>query len=67
MDAEHDILHWEKYRAEVQAGVGIKKPEAIPGIVAGVNDTISELKEQIEILAHLRTHLEKTVRSDETY
>ena len=43
--------------------MGIKKPEAIPRIVASVNETISELKEQIEILAHLRKHLEQTVRS----
>ena len=41
--------------------MGIKKPEAIPRIVASVNDTISELQERIEILGHLRKHLEKTV------
>jgi len=59
-------VSWEKYRADVEAGVGIKKPEAIPRIVADVNETISEMRERIEILAHLRKHLEKTVRSDET-
>ena len=56
----------EYYRAEVEAGVGIKKPEAIPEIVARVDTTISELKDEIEILSHLRKHLEKTVRNDET-
>ena len=39
---------------------------AIPRIVASVNDTISELKDEIEILGHLRKHLEMTVRSGET-
>jgi len=61
-DTERDILRWEEYRAECQAGVGIKKPEAIPGLVASVNETISELRERIEILDHLRKHIEKTVR-----
>jgi len=61
-DTERDIVRWEAYRTEVEAGVGIKKPEAIPRIVASVNDTISELKDEIEILGHLRKHLEKTVR-----
>ena len=42
----------------------IKKPEVIPRIVASTNETISELKDEIEILDHLRRHLEKTVRSD---
>lgn len=60
-DAERDILHWEKYRADCEAGVGIKKPEAIPGLVASVNETICDLRERIEILDHLRKHLEKTV------
>ncbi len=60
-DAEHDIVSWEKYRANVEAGVGIKKPEAIPKIVADVNETISESRERIENLAHLRKHLEKTL------
>ena len=41
--------------------MGIKKPEAIPRIVASVNETINELKDEIEILGHLRKHLEKTV------
>ena len=49
---------------ECEAGVGIKKPEAIPRLVASVNETISELRERIEILDHLRRHLEKTVRTD---
>ena len=40
----------------------IKKPEAIPRIVASVDDTIRDLKEEIEILRHLRKHLEKTLR-----
>ena len=61
-DAERDISHWEKYRSEVEVGVGIKKPEAIPGIVASVDTNISELRERIELLAHLRKHLEQTVR-----
>jgi len=56
-----DISSWESYRADVQAGVGIKKPEVIPRIVASVNETISELHERIEILGHLRKHLENTV------
>jgi hypothetical protein len=60
--AEEDIARWKTYRAEVKAGVKIKKPEAIPGIVSGVDTTISELKEQIEILGHLRKHLENTLR-----
>lgn len=59
--AEEGISSWESYRAEVEAGVGIKKPEAIPRIVASVNETISELHERIEILGHLRKHLENTV------
>ncbi len=60
--AKEGISSWEAYRADVQAGVGIKKPEAIPRIVASVNETISELRERIEILGHLRRHLEKTVQ-----
>jgi hypothetical protein len=60
-EAKKDIARWEKYRADVEAGVGIKKRDAIPGIVASVNQTISDLKEQIEILGHLRKHLKKTV------
>jgi hypothetical protein len=56
-----DIENYKKYRAEVEAGVGIKKQEAIPEIVARVNDTISEMKDEIEILSHLRKHLEKTL------
>ena len=54
-------MRWKAYRAECEAGVKITKPEAIPRIVASVNETIRELKEQIEILRHLRKHLEKTV------
>ena len=45
----------------VRGGTKITKPEAIPRIVASVDDTIRDLKEQIEILRHLRKHLEKTV------
>jgi hypothetical protein len=59
--AKEGISGWESYRADVQAGVGIKKPEAIPRIVASVNETISELQERIEVLGHLRKHLENTV------
>ena len=62
--AKEGISSWEAYRADVKAGVGIKKPEAIPRIVASVNETISELHERIEILGHLRKHLENTVRHD---
>jgi len=59
--AERDIASWEAYRAEVAAGVKIKKPEAIPRIVSNVDNTISELKDEIDILGHLRKHLEKTL------
>jgi len=41
--------------------MNIKKPECIPRIVASVNTTIDELQDEIEILGHLRTHLEKTL------
>ena len=60
-DAEEDIVRWRKYRAECKAGRKITKPESIPKIVAGVDDTIRDVKEQIETLRHLRKHLEKTV------
>jgi hypothetical protein len=60
-DAKKEIVRWEAYRAECKAGTKIKKAEAIPGIVAGVNETIRDLKEQVEILAHLRKHLERTL------
>jgi hypothetical protein len=60
-EAKKDIARWEKYRAEVEAGVKIKKPEAIPRIVTSVDDTIRDLKEQITILNHLGKHLKKTV------
>jgi hypothetical protein len=60
-EAGKDAARWRKYRAEVEAGVGIKKPEAIPQIVASVDGTIRDLKEQVQILRHLRKHLEKTV------
>jgi hypothetical protein len=62
-DAKDGIARWETYRAECEAGVKITKPEAIPRIVASVNDTIGELKERIEIFRHLRMHLERTVGS----
>jgi hypothetical protein len=61
--AEEDIVRQEAYRAECAAGVKITKPEVIPRIVASVDDTIREIKEQVEILRHLRKHLEKTVAS----
>ncbi len=60
-EAKKDIARWEEYRADVEAGVGIKKQDAIPSIVSGVNQTISDLKEQIKILGHLRKHLENTL------
>lgn len=63
-DTERDIVRWEEYRADCEAGVGIKKPEAIPRLVASTNESIAELRERIEILHHLRKHLEKTVRLD---
>ena len=56
-----EITRWRKYRAEVEAGVGIKKPEAIPSIVASVDETLRELKEETATLRHLRKHLGKTV------
>ena len=65
-EARKDIARWKAYRAECEAGVKITKPEAIPRIVASVDDTIRELKEQIEILRHLRKHLERTVGNGET-
>jgi hypothetical protein len=61
--AKKDMVGWETYRAECEAGVKITKPEAIPRIVASVNETIGDLKEQIEILRHLRKHIERTVTS----
>ena len=64
--AKEGISSWEAYRADVQAGVGIKKPEAIPRIVASVNETISDFRERIEILGHLRTHLERTVQPSDS-
>jgi hypothetical protein len=60
-DARKEIVRWEVYRAECEAGTKITKPEAIPQIVADVDDTIRDLKEQVEILAHLRKHLERTL------
>ncbi|MGO8750604.1 MAG: hypothetical protein ACLQNE_32040 [Thermoguttaceae bacterium] len=65
-EARKGIARWDVYRAEVEAGVKIKKPEAIPRIVASVDDSIRELKEQVEILRHLRKHLERTVGNGET-
>ncbi len=64
-EARKDIARWKAYRAECEAGVKITKPEAIPGIVAGVDDTIRDLKERVEILRHLRKHLEKTIGNHE--
>jgi len=58
---KQDIVRWKEYRAECEAGVKIKKPEAIPRILASVDESIRESKEQIETLRHLRKHLEKTV------
>jgi hypothetical protein len=62
--AKDDIARWEAYRAEVETGVKIKKPAAIPGIVASVNQTINDRNGEIEILHHLRKHLENTLRSN---
>jgi hypothetical protein len=61
--AEEEIARQEAYRAEVEAGAGSRKPETIPGLVAVVDETIRDLKEEIEILRHLRTHLERTLTS----
>ena len=58
-----DIADYKKYRAEVEAGVGIKKPEVIPEIVARIDENISDSEGQIEMLDHLRKHLEKTLDS----
>ena len=60
-EARKDIARWEKYRAEVEAGVNIKKPEAIPDILCSVDKTIGDLEEQVKILRHLRKHLENTL------
>jgi hypothetical protein len=60
-ESRKDIARWKAYRAECEAGTKITKPEAIPRIVAGVDDTIRDLREQVETLRHLRKHLEKTV------
>ena len=38
-----------------------QEPVVIPRIVASVDETISELHERIEILGHLRKHLENTL------
>jgi uncharacterized protein YijF (DUF1287 family) len=65
-ETERDIASWEEYRAEVEAGVNIKKRETIPRIVSNVNTTINELNDEIGILADLRKHLEKTLGTDET-
>jgi len=60
-EARKEIVRWKAYRAECETGTKITKPEAIPRIVASVDETIRDLKGQIEILLHLRKHLEKTV------
>ena len=60
-ECRKDIARWKAYRAQVEAGVDIKRPEAIPGIVARTDETIHDLKEEIVVLRHLRKHLEKTV------
>ena len=56
-----DIAQWNIRRADCEAGVDIKKPEAIPGIVARVDETLHELNDEIVVLRQLRKHLEKTV------
>jgi hypothetical protein len=61
-EAEKDIARWKTHRAEVAAGVKITKRRAIPVILSDVDRTISGLREEIEILHHLRRHVEKTVR-----
>ena len=61
--AEEEIARQEAYRAECEAGASNRKPEAIPRLVAGTVDAVRDLKEQVEILRHLRKHLERTVAS----
>ena len=58
---EEDIASWKSDRAKLEAGVDIKKPEAIPGLLQSVDATLSDLREQIENLGHLRKHLENTL------
>jgi len=58
---EKEIVCQEAYRANCEAGVKITKPEAIPGIMRRVDETIRELREEIAILHHLRTHLKNTI------
>ena len=60
-ECRKDITRWKAYRAEVEAGVDIKRPDAIPGIVARTDETIHDLKEEIVVLCHLGKHLERTV------
>jgi len=59
--AQQDIVWQEAYRADCEAGVRITKPEAIPGIVRQVDETIRELRNEIAILLHLRKHLESVL------
>jgi hypothetical protein len=61
--AKEEIARQKAYRAECEAGLNIKKPEVIPRLVAGTVDAIRDLKEEIEILRHLRKHLERTLAS----
>jgi hypothetical protein len=59
--AQQDIARQEAYRAQCQAGVKITKPEAIPSIIRRVDETIRQLRDEIAVLQHLRTHLQKTI------
>ncbi len=61
---DKDIVCQEAYRADCEAGVKITKPKAIPGIVRRVDETTSELREEIAIFHHLRKHLEKTITGE---
>lgn len=60
-NAQEEIAHQETYLAECQAGVGIKKPEAIPRLVASISESIKDSEEEIEILGHLRKHVERVL------
>jgi len=60
--AESEIAWQENYRVQCEAGVKIRKPEAIPGIVRHVDERIEELREEVAILLHLRRHLDNTVQ-----
>ena len=46
---------------EVEAGWRSRGPRSIPRLVAGTVKTDHDLKEEIEVLRHLRKHLERTL------